>query len=232
MRQPTRTRRIFDADPGERTVWLPWRRALAMCWGNVRNRRGRFLLTLLGVAITVAFLTSSMTYHDVMAEIASRQDVHARAVLERVGSFGGDAEALKRRADQRVWIIVLSAMLCVTGITNTMLMSVTERSREIGTLKCLGSLDRFVIRLFLLEGAFVGALGSIGGATVGYVLGLVQVGFNLEFGLLRLGNFLGPLVTAVPLAVGAGTALTVLSALYPTYVAARMRPVEAMRVEI
>ena len=225
-------RRVFASDTSDRTVAFPWSRALAMCMQNVRNRRGRFLLTLVCVAITVAFLMSSMTYHGILADLVKRTDVHTKAVLERAGAFTGDKADFTKQAHQRIWIIVLSAVLCVAGITNTMLMSVTERSREIGTLKCLGSLDIFVVRLFLLESLLVGAIGSGAGTLIGYVLGVVQIGAGLEFSLLSAGSLVDPLLHAAPIAIGAGTVLTVISALYPTYVAARMSPVEAMRVEV
>ena len=45
-------------------------------------------------------------------------------------------------------------------------------------------------------------------------------------------HFLGPVVTWVPVSIAAGTLITVMAAVYPTYVASRMRPVEAMRVEV
>ena len=226
------TRRVFASDTSERIVSFPWKRTVRMCWSNVRNRRGRFLLTLLGVAITVAFLTSSMTYHGIVGDLLQSKDVHTRAVLERAGKFTGDQADVRKARDQRTWILILSGLLCVTGITNTMLMSVTERSGEIGTLKCLGALDGFVVRLFLLESLLVGLTGSLAGAAVGYLLGLVQVGMELEFAMLAGASAAAPLAGAVPLAVGVGTALTVVSALYPTYIAAKMNPVEAMRVEI
>jgi hypothetical protein len=225
-------RRIFADDRSPRVVSFPWRRTLSMCWANVRNRRGRFTLTLVCVAITVAFLMSSMTYHGILAGLVRRQDVHAQAVLQRVGAFAGDRASPAKQGHQRIWIVVLSSLLCVAGITNTMLMSVTERSGEIGTLKCLGSLDSYVVRLFLLESLLVGGIGSVGGALVGYLLGVAQVGLSLEFSLLSFAQLAAPWARAAPVAVAAGTALTVVSAAYPTYVAARMNPVEAMRVEV
>ena len=48
-----------------------------------------------------------------------------------------------------------------------MLMAVTERFQEIGTMKCLGALDRFVVRLFLLESGFQGLAGALIGALIG-----------------------------------------------------------------
>ena len=224
--------RVFAEDTGPRIVRFPWSRTFSMCCANVRNRRGRFLLTLVCVAITVAFLMSSMTYHGTVAELLKSSDTHVRAVLQQVGAFTADPATHRKQADQRIWIIVLSSVLCVTGITNTMLMSVTERSGEIGTLKCLGSLNSYVVRLFLLESLLVGLVGSIGGVLVGWLLGVLQVGMSLEFSLLTGGLLARPWAHAAPIALAAGTVLTVVSAAYPTYVAARMNPVEAMRVEI
>ena len=228
----TNDRRIFADDDGPRVVTFPWRRTFHMCWANVCNRRGRFTLTLVCVGIMVAFLMSSMTYHEIVADLVASEDVHTQAVLERIGAFTADEASVEKQAHQRIWIIVLSSVLCITGITNTMLMTVTERSGEIGTLKCLGSLDSYVVRLFLLESLLVGAIGSLGGTVVGLALGLVQVGVSLEFSLLSPGHLAMPWATAAPIALAVGTVLTVVSAAYPTYVAARMNPVEAMRVEI
>jgi ABC-type lipoprotein release transport system permease subunit len=113
-----------------------------------------------------------------------------------------------------------------------MLMSVTERFREIGTLKCLGALDRFVVRLFLVESFFIGLFGSLSGTLLGYLLTVLQVGAVLEFRLATLGEYWFAFISCAPIAIGAGTILTVLAAIYPTYVAAKMKPVEAMRVEL
>ena len=68
-----------------------------------------------------------------------------------------------------------------------MLMAVTERFQEIGTMKCLGALDRFVVRLFLLESGFQGLAGALIGALIGclgsLLLGLKDYGLDL-FSLL------------------------------------------------
>ena len=52
-----------------------------------------------------------------------------------------------------------------------MLMSVTERFREIGTMKCLGALDGFIVKLFLIESLFQGMAGTVMGVLLGLVLG-------------------------------------------------------------
>lgn len=232
------TRRPFAEDTSSgRRVQFSWRRTLSMCAASVRNRKGRFMLTVLSVAVVVAFLTSVLAVGRVQSRLLARPAshpayLHTKAVLERTGTFSADPAAIQKRQDRRLWVVGLSLILCVVGITNAMLMTVTERAREIGTLKCLGALDRYVVRLFLIESLLVGLVASALGAGAGYVLGLLQVGLTLEFALMSGGDCLAAFTASVPLSIAIGAGLTVVSALYPTWVASHMRPVEAMRVEM
>ncbi len=213
-------------------VVLPWRRSLEMCWLSLKNRRGRILLVFLGIAVVTAFLVDMLAYHRILADLRRTDDVHTRAVLERAGVLSNNPEASTRNRDQMAWLLGLSALLCLVGVTNTMFMSVNERFREIGTLKCLGALDSFIVRLFMIESLFIGMVGSSIGAVLGFLLALLQLGMALEFGVLQGGALLRALVLAVPSAVAAGTFLTVVAAIYPARVGARMKPVDAMRVEV
>lgn len=226
--------RIFDERRRgvTQTVVLPWSRTLEMCWASIRHRMGRCILSFVCIAVVVAFLMSSLTYQLIVGELMQSSDVHTQAILEQAGVFTHDQAAMQRQHDQGIWLMSLSAFLCLVGISNTILMSVTERFREIGTLKCLGALDSFVVRLFLVESIFIGVLASFTGGLIGYALGLLQVGTALRFSLLDLSTCLYALGLGLLVAVGLGTALTALAAVYPTVVAARMKPVEAMRVEI
>jgi uncharacterized membrane protein len=226
--------RIFDEQRRgiKRQVVLPWSRTLAVCWLNIRHRLGRCALSFLCIAVVVAFLASAATHQLIVSALLQSGDVHTQAVLERAGLERHDAEAMQRQHTQRLWLMALSAFLCLVGISNTILMSVTERYREIGTLKCLGARDSFVVRLFLVESVFIGFLASLAGAVAGYGLGVLQAGAALEFSLLGAGTCLHALCIAVPAALVLGTALTTLAAVYPTWVAARMKPVEALRTEV
>ncbi len=225
--------RIFDdSTAGARKVVLPWRRTLKMCIGNVRHRLGRSTLTFICIAVVVAFFASSMSYQFIVEKAMASDDVHIQAVLEKAGVFTHDEESLAKQHDQRVWLMTLSAILCLVGITNTILMSVTERFREIGTLKCLGALNGFVVRIFLIESAFVGVVASLIGGFLGVLLAILQVGAAFEFSLLGGATCLQSFAANLPKAVGLGTVLTLLASLYPTYIASRMKPVDAMRVEV
>src|SRR5207302_1137563 len=75
---------------------------------------------------------------------------------------------------QTRWMLGLALLVAFVGILNAMLMSVTERFREIGTMKCLGALDSFIVKLFLIESLFQGIIGTIVGVMVGLLLALAS----------------------------------------------------------
>jgi ABC-type antimicrobial peptide transport system permease subunit len=131
---------------------------------------------------------------------------------------------------QQKWLIILSLTVAAVGITNAMLMSVAERYREIGTMKCLGALDSFIIRLFLLESVFQGSAGTAVGVVLGFLLICVYTIFS--YGMVTMETF--PLVAILTYGLWGfvlGFGLSVLGAILPALRAARMQPVDAMRVE-
>lgn len=225
-------KRLFAEDASSRQLTLPWTRAVEICWRNVLNRRGRFLLVFLSIAVVVAFFVYTLAYQAVVAELRQSEEVPVRAALEQANLLTHDAEAERSRRDRTLWLLLLSGMLCFVGVCNTMYMSVTERFREIGTLKCLGALDGFIIRLFMIESVFVGLVGSFLGALSGVVLMLAQLLMVLEAAHIPVALLLRTILLVAPGAVVGGAALTVLAAIYPTRAAAKMKPVDAMRVEV
>ena len=144
------------------------------------------------------------------------------------------ARAATRERYRSLWIIVVSLLVTVIGISNAMLMSVTERFREIGTMKCLGALSAFVRLLFLIESGFVGVVGGVAGCAIGVVFSLAAYGITYGFGLtlLSLSTQIGPLFSSVLLALAAGVALSVIAAIYPASVASRMVPADALRSNV
>ncbi|MCX7935901.1 MAG: hypothetical protein N3A66_11665, partial [Planctomycetota bacterium] len=128
------------------------------------------------------------------------------------------------------WLLLVSLILCTVGIANAMLMSVTERFREIATLKCLGALDISILWMFVFEACLLGAVGGVLGAALGLILGLGRM-------LVAFGGFLiaalpaGQLAVGSAVAVAAGVALAAIASVYPSLKAARLAPMEAMRIE-
>lgn len=129
-----------------------------------------------------------------------------------------------------MWSAMLSVVVAAVGITNSFLMAVTERFREIGTLKCLGAREKFVLLLILIEAGLVGFAGAFTGAMigvgVGYLWPMAAVGTD--------GARLAADVLVFPFLFGTslGTFLAIGGAGLPAIHASRMAPAEAMRVEV
>jgi ABC-type antimicrobial peptide transport system permease subunit len=179
------------------------------------------------VTLATAFLFYTGTTNGIYFALAQANDPEINLLLRRAG-VSAQATLLGNPMD--TWLVGMALLTCAVGIANAMLMSVTERFREIGTMKCLGAEDGLVVKLFLLESAFLGMIGTLFGLVLG---GAVALGGALhQFGRFALEYF--PWRVAAEM-VGwsllAGIALSVIGAGYPALVAARMRPVEALRVE-
>jgi ABC-type lipoprotein release transport system permease subunit len=131
-------------------------------------------------------------------------------------------------------LIVLG--VTATVIVNTLLMSVFERTREIGILSAIGMKGRQIIALFLTEAGLLAAAGiaagSIGGWALSAYFGRVGIFFGdlgIQGGML-LGDRIYPYLTlnaAINLIVTAFL-ITVLASIYPARLASRMEPVEAL----
>lgn len=154
-----------------------------------------------------------------------------------------DADKKKNQANFRtIWIMVISLLVTVIGITNSLLMSVTERFKEIGTMKCLGALSAFIRQLFLIESALIGFTGSLVGMLAGALLPMLVysvcyrdpttnalgAGFGIVFGGINYAQLSGMGL----LCIGAGTLLSILAAIYPANFAARMVPAMALRSNV
>jgi len=129
-----------------------------------------------------------------------------------------------------LWLIIVSFLVCVVGIANAMLMSVTERFREIATMKCLGATDGFIMINFILESVMQGIAGSVVGAVLGLLLGVLRAWAS--YGGLAWANFpVVDVLTSMGIGMVVGVVVSALAATYPAYVAARLAPMEAMRIE-
>lgn len=130
-----------------------------------------------------------------------------------------------------LWLVALSLLVCVVGVSNALLMSVTERFSEIATMKCLGAMDGSVMRVFVIEALIQGVVGGTLGVLLGLLLAVGR-GF-LEFGGLftyAAGGTVDVLLAAA-LSLGVGVLLATVAAVGPSWVASRLAPMEAMRVE-
>lgn len=212
----------------KRQIVLPWSQVLRISFNSVRVRLFRSLITTMTLALAVAFVAYTWAGYDILNAIWPNADQPLResilgAGYELVeGSFGSGAK------DR--WLAFLSLLVCVVGIVNAQLMAVTERFREIGTFKCLGALNTFVVRIFVLEAVYQGIMGGFAGSLLGIFVSSTSLLFKFGWKVVADYPALQVLLTcgwSTLLAV----LLSLLGVLYPALVAARMQPAVALHTE-
>ena len=113
------------------------------------------------------------------------------------------------------------------GIMNIMLVSVTERTREIGIRKAVGAKRRDILRQFLVESAMLSLSGGIIGLTLAVIATRLVTGVQLGPYPVKAPMSLDVVIIAITVAIGVGLA----SGIYPAYRAARLDPIESLRHE-
>lgn len=203
---------------------------------------GAALLLVLGEAarseIPLSTLAAGMSQRVALDSQEGRVYAGAKdASLRREPFFGKESDEQIQKMKQQAraerfrtfWIVGISLLVTVLGVANALLMSVTERFREIGTMKCLGALSAFIRTLFLIESSLIGLVGSLVGVVVGALLPLIAYSFAYRFDLVFGSMPYGLLFASAGGAVMVGTLLAVLAAIYPANFASRMVPASALR---
>jgi hypothetical protein len=209
---------------------LPFKKAIDIAFKSIRVRFFRSLITTLSLVLAVAFLSFTNVGTDVADGLLATGQADSRQILINAGYDIGPEDTSVAASPKQRWIVILSLVVCVVGIVNAQLMAVTERFREIGTMKCLGALDRFILRLFFLEAGMQGLAGGAAGAIVGAFFSLLNA--MISFGTPALATLSwSAVMTSILKATFVGSVLSLIGVVYPAFVAARMQPVEAMRTE-
>jgi lipoprotein-releasing system permease protein len=143
--------------------------------------------------------------------------------------------ALKLEKFAMFIILILIILVASFNIVGTLIMNVIEKKREIAILKAMGATNRGIMTVFMLQGLFVGLLGTVigvaGGYLLSYVLNTYQI-IKLPADVYYLSHL--PVKTKISDFIAVSTSAIVISFLatiYPAWQAAKMDPVEPLRYE-
>ena len=179
----------------------------------IRRRFQRTVINVASIALANSFLTS----------LALTDLFYSTFNKFQGGSIGVDA--------YQYWLVAVALIVSVVGITNAMLISVYERYREIGTMKCIGALDQHILMLFLIEAVIQGATGGVIGYIFGVGAAILSSGFTTGFDIILkvspvslLTYLLGTTLLSI--------LLSVIASMYPAWKASKLPPVEALSYEL
>jgi len=191
-------------------VWLSLEETLDLSLKNIRRRPTKTAYNIATIVLGTSFLTFLT-----LASIVFRRYTEAAISIEAY----------------QYWLAFISLLLCVISITNSMAISVLERYKEIGIMKCMGALDRHILLLFFTESTIMSLAGGILGFLSGSMIAMVTYGLQLGFDVVsKISPF--ELLSCFALSVIVAFVISISATVYPAYKAAKARPSEAFKVEV
>ena len=146
--------------------------------------------------------------------------------------FYNKAEQLFSRQVTLIWLVI--GLLILLSISNTLTMSVMERTSEIGTLMAMGSRRSVILKLFLAEGLLLGVIGGTIGLVIALLLAKIisTIGIPMPPAPGSTEGYSGAIMVTNGLMLGAlmlAASVATIAAVYPAYKASRMEIVNALR---
>ena len=194
----------------QKQIQLPLSKAIEITLKSIKIRLGRSFITAGGIFLGIAFFSSVRT--------------------SSLFPIGTD-DAARAAANRQTWLAVMALLVCFVGIMNSMLMSVTERFKEIGTMKCLGALDSFIVKLFFIEAMLMGMLASATGWLGGWLI-TALVRFITDGGKSFTTAFWQGTGIQMVQSILIGATITLCASIPPAVRVAKMPPANALRSEI
>ena len=142
--------------------------------------------------------------------------------------------ALKLEKVAMFLVLTINILLAAFSITSTLVMTIIERKREIAIMMAMGAHRRSILKIFLSQGAFTGAVGSLLGASIGLGLGFTLA--NLDLPLNQDVYYISSIpvdlrIIDVAAIITVAIAVSILSTIYPARFAARLKPVEGLSAQ-
>jgi putative ABC transport system permease protein len=159
---------------------------------------------------------------------SANRDFEVQSLRSRLDSFN---QVLRILTLFTAAVAAISLLVGAIGVLNIMLVSVTERTREIGIRKAIGATRRAVLEQFLIESIVLAGLGGLIGVAVG--VGLSALGARIAPSFGPTFESFAPAVTIPSIVVSFGISLVIglIAGGYPANRAARLRPIEALRYQ-
>ena len=161
-----------------------------------------------------------LTQRQIVDPDSSNFDYRSQDMLEQAQQLQSMSESTNT---QLIWIASISLLVGGIGVMNIMLVSVTERTGEIGLKKAIGAKKKQILLQFLTESAVLTSLGGI----IGVISGVIMA--QLISGMVRIPVSIS--VPAIAIAVVFSTLIGVVFGMLPAYQAANLNPIEALRRE-
>ena len=184
-----------------------------------------------------------VNYSGALVRVSDKSDIDK--VKTEVENLGYKTSSVKETVDQinqffSVFQVILlsfgaiSIIVACLGVFNTLTISLLEKTREVGFMKAMGATRSDIYKLFISESIIIGILGSAVGLTVGFAIGnilnLSIAGLAKATGNVAVELFYTPLYLIVVIVVIA-LLISFLTGLYPSYRAAKINPLDALRYE-
>jgi lipoprotein-releasing system permease protein len=189
-------------------------------------------------------LGDEVTGIEIKVRDRDRTEPVVRAIAERLGPAYKvqDWKEINRslfsalKLEKIAMFLVLTIIILVASfsIISNLIMVVVEKAREIAILKAQGASDGGVMRTFMIEGLYIGLLGTIVGISLGVLScwALDHFGLPLDSEVYYIDKLPVAMDTvAIVLVAVAGVAISFIATIYPSWLAARMRPVDGLRYE-
>jgi len=187
--------------------------ATRLGYDQIKRRWGRAAINIASIALGLSFYASLML---------------SDTFYNTYEGLGGTQLSVE---SYQYWLVGVALVVSVVGITNAMLIAVYERYKEIGTMKCIGALDRHIIMLFMVESGFQGLAGGVLGFILGLAAAVVSTGFSTGFDIVLKVPALR-MLTLFGGSVLLALALSMMATMYPAWRASKLKPVEALRYEL
>jgi len=169
--------------------------------------------------------TLSLAQSEVESVLAAQNDTTVAAlpfnVLNQASLISTATSSSKTFTALLGWVAAVSLLVGAIGVMNIMLVTVTERTREIGIRKAIGARKSVVLTQFLIESTVISFMGGVLGA----IAGVVVSRFTIAGVKPVLASY------SIPLALGVALSVGIVAGFYPAYRAASLRPIDALRYE-